>query len=85
MLIALLLSIPQVAAPVGSAVGVAADKISNTARTVLVVSVGIFLIWAGVAAMAVTVVGVSLIAVGLALVVWGLWPVVSTAIRKKPE
>lgn len=74
MLFALLFSIPVVGEKVGGVLGQPGTKIVNIARTVLVIGLGLFLISAGVGALAVPAVGVAMIVIGVALVAWGAWP-----------
>lgn len=84
-LIALLLSFAKVADAIAnlihgkdSAKAVSlSSKIQNTARTILVVAVGAFLITSGIAALAVPVVGIALLVVGVALMAYALWPMFS--------
>ena len=84
-LIALLLSFAKVANALANMIhgkdsvkaASLSTKIQNTARTILVVAVGAFLITSGIAAMAVPVVGIALIGVGVALMAYALWPVFS--------
>lgn len=82
MLLSLLMSFKPVADVVSKATGVATDTIMNWARIILGTSIGLYLISAGVAALAVPVVGVILIVVGLALLAWSWWPIFSS---KKPD
>ena len=53
--------------PVSSAIGQPIESLKNTANIVFFVALGAFLIWSGVAMMAVPVVGVILVVIGLAL------------------
>lgn len=68
MLVALALSFPVVAEPVGKAVNVASSKLVSVAKLTFMISLGVFLIVSGVMAMSVPVVGISLIVIGLALI-----------------
>jgi len=72
--LALLLSFSQVADWVGVQTNQNGDMIRDIARTVLAGSIGIYLISAGVAALAVPVVGIILITVGLAILAYAVWP-----------
>lgn len=74
MLFALLFSIPVVGEKIGDMAGWPGSKVVNIARTVLVITLGIYLISTGVAALAIPVVGIALIVVGLALLTYGVWP-----------
>lgn len=67
MVLALALSFPAVAEPVGKVVNVASSKIVSVAKLVFMLSLAVFLIVSGVGALSVPVVGVSLIVIGLAL------------------
>jgi hypothetical protein len=53
------------------------SKIQNTAKIIVGVSIGLFLISSGVAALAIPVVGIAMIAVGAILVAYSLWPFIS--------
>lgn len=50
------------------------QKIQSYAKTAVAVSLGLFLISTGAAALAVPVVGVAMIVVGVVLVAYALWP-----------
>lgn len=50
------------------------EKVKVITRTLVMVSLGLFLIATGAAALAVPVVGGALIVIGLILVAYGLWP-----------
>jgi hypothetical protein len=82
MFLALLLSFKPVADVLSNVTGWASNTIQTVARIVLGTAIGLYLISAGVAALAVPVVGIILIVVGVALVAWSLWPVFS---KKKPD
>jgi len=73
ILLALLLSFDKVAEPVANLVSYPVNKVTDLARTVLVVALGLFLISVGATAAAVAV-GVALIVIGLALVVYAVYP-----------
>lgn len=50
------------------------EKVKLITRTVVMVSLGLFLISTGAAALAVPIVGGALIVIGLILITYGLWP-----------
>lgn len=50
------------------------DKVKMITRTLVMVSLGLFLISTGAAALAVPIVGGALIVIGLILLTYGLWP-----------
>lgn len=79
MLLALCLSFEPVAEQVAKWTSWPVDKIKSIAKTVLFVGIGAYLIYTGVAALAVPVVGVALIVVGLALVALAVWPFFSSS------
>ncbi len=74
MLLALILSFDRVSTFVGATLNIAAGKVQNTARTVLGVAIGIYMISSGVAALAIPIIGISLLVVGVVLVGYSLWP-----------
>lgn len=74
ILLCLLMAFEPVAAQVSKVTTYPVSVIQNTARTVLFIALGAFLIYTGVAALAVPVVGVILIVSGLALVAMALYP-----------
>jgi len=74
MFLAMLLCFEKIAEAVGGATNQATETITGYAKIALGVSIGLFLISSGAAAMAVPIVGVALIAVGVILVAYVLWP-----------
>lgn len=50
------------------------DRVKTITKTVVMVSLGLFLISTGAAALVVPIVGGTLIVIGLILVTYGLWP-----------
>jgi len=74
MVLSMLLSFRKVADFVGGTFNIASEKVRNTARTVLGVSVGVYLISSGVAALSVPIIGLALIVIGIIVAVYFLWP-----------
>lgn len=74
MAIAMLLMVPAIGGKAAGVVGVAGDKLTDIARTVFGIALGLFLIQTGVAALTVPVVGVILIGLGVGLVAYSVWP-----------
>lgn len=73
MLLSFAVKFDFVAEPLAKAVGQPIDTIKDWANIAFYVSLGAFLIWAGVASLAVPVIGVSLIVVGVGLIGLALW------------
>ena len=73
MVLSFALKFDAIAEPVSKVIGKPVEAVKDIANLVFFVSLGVFLIWAGVGAMAVPVVGVALIIVGLALIGATLW------------
>jgi hypothetical protein len=67
MVISFAMKFDVVAQGVSNTIGQPIETVKNIANVVFFVALGAFLIWAGVATMAIPVVGVILILIGLAL------------------
>jgi hypothetical protein len=67
MVLSLALSFPAVAEPVGKVVNILPTKIVSVAKFAFMMSLGVFLVVSGIAALSVPVVGISLILIGVAL------------------
>jgi len=50
------------------------EKVKSVTKTIVFISLGLFLISTGAATMAVPVLGAGLIIIGLVLLAYGLWP-----------
>ena len=74
VVIALLLSIPQVASQVGKVTGWASDKVVSVARTIVGIGLGVLLVTWGIAALSIPILGGALIVIGLTLLAFSLWP-----------
>lgn len=70
MLLALLMLIPQVSSFVGEKLKVPGETIRFYAELTFAGALGVFLINAGVASLALPVVGIGLIVIGLVLLAW---------------
>lgn len=73
MVLSFAMKFDVIAQAVSSTVGQPIETVKNVANVVFFVALGAFLIWSGVATMAVPVVGIALIVVGLALLGTALW------------
>lgn len=70
----MLLSFQPVAEQVSKVIATPVEKIVYIAKTILFISLAVFLIYTGVAALAVPAIGVTLIVVGLSLLALTVWP-----------
>lgn len=73
MVLSFAMKFDAIAEPVSKVVGQPVQAVKDLANLVFFVSLGVFLIWAGVASLAVPVVGVALILLGVALLSVTLW------------
>lgn len=85
MVLSFAMKFDAIAQPVSEVIGQPLQSVKDLASLVFFSSLGVFLIWAGVATMAVPVVGVALIVVGLALLSVTLWNHFKTPTLEKEQ
>ena len=73
-----------IAKPVADTLGYAIDTVQDTANLVFFVSIGLFLIWAGVGTIAAPIIGGILLILGLAILATTLYKHFSTPTINKP-
>jgi len=74
VLIAMIILIPPVGTWVAKTTGIDGSKLRGIAQTVVAAGIGLILVMAGIAAMAVPIVGVTLILIGVGAIAWAVWP-----------